>query len=301
MNAPPLTARPARTAAGKLHLRLEPVGRRTYRVASLRPGCGVTFATNHYHDTWHVLSDPAGAALLARLLWGLAFQKRPGTLVCIHGAHLRPTPFDADRSDPIVLVPTALTPVVAADLVALRDRLRRPAREGWRIGWPAFGLDRELDEEARAEGAGERSPRRPPYDEYLIDVRRVGGCVVIAGPQGALRATARFVHYLAERRTHDGSNYMYLGAWQGAPPGEVQVFDRYRAMLSEAAEARRRTLAAGDAPAAHDELLRVIGSRREQVTAERRAAGRDRSAGRARRATEATRAEPSPGGPGGAR
>ncbi|HEU4536888.1 MAG TPA: hypothetical protein VFS00_22350 [Polyangiaceae bacterium] len=270
-------ARPARPASPKLHLRLETVGRRTYRVASPRPGCDAAFSTNYFHETWHVLSDPPGAAFFARLLWGLSFQKQPGTLVCVHGRHLRPTPFDADPSDPIVLVPTALTPVVADDLRALRERLRRPSLHGTRLAWPSFGLEPALAERDAEVKADWRTQRwRRLRDAELLDVRRVGGCVVLAGPAAALREAALDVERMARGRTYAGQNAVDLGEWGArgsrSSPGEVQVFDRYLPMLSEAAEARRRVLAEGEVPASRDELLWNIGLRREAVSAERRAA-----------------------------
>ncbi len=274
MATSPPPGRPGRQAASKLHLRLETVGRRTYRVASLRPGCGATFSTNYFHDTWHVLSDPAGAGLFARLLWGLSFQKQAGTLVFLHGPHLRPTPFDADPSDPVALVPTALTAVVADDLAALRARLRRPSREGTRINWPTFGLDRALDEDERVDYRERLANAWQRHrDEARLEVRRAGGCVVFAGPAGALREAALSAHALATGMTYGGQGYAYFGSWRGHnPPGELQVFDRYRAMLSEAAEARRRAFAAGDLPSEHQAMLWTIGSLRDNVSAERRAA-----------------------------
>lgn len=273
MNPTTSEPRPGRLAANKLHLRLETVGRRTYRVASLRPGCGAAFSTNYYHETWHVLSDPAGAGVLARLLWGLSFQRQPDTLVFIHGQHLRPTPFDADPSDAIALVPTALTPVVDADLRALRQRLRRPARAGTRINWPTFGLDHALDEEERTPWAQRRSSRwQRRRDDDLLDVRRVGGCVVVAGPACALRTAALAMHSASGGSGHDGT-YVPLGKWTGhSSDGELQVFGRYHAMISEAAEARRRVFAEGDLPREHQELLWAIGLRRHEVSDERRAA-----------------------------
>ncbi|HEU4410594.1 MAG TPA: hypothetical protein VFS43_35390 [Polyangiaceae bacterium] len=272
MTPAPEPARPGRLAASKLHLRLVDVNRRTYRVASLRPGCGVAFSTNYYHQTWHVLSDPAGAAVLARLLWGLAFQRQPGTLVCIHGPHLRPTPFDADPSDPVVLVPTALTPVVNDDLRALRERLRRPSREGTRINWPSFGLDRALDDNRPAYQLSPAEHWKRFRGDDQLEVRHAGGCVVIAGPPDALRSAARSVHHMSRGGGDDGQGYLYLGRHQARyPDGEVQIFDRYHAMLSEAAEARRRTLESGDAPREKEALLWAIGLRRETICKERRA------------------------------
>lgn len=54
------------------------------------------FSTNRYHQTWHVLSGLRGAQLLAHLLWGLAYQRVPGTLVVIGAPWLNPEPFAPD-------------------------------------------------------------------------------------------------------------------------------------------------------------------------------------------------------------
>lgn len=82
----------------KAHLRLVRVGARVLRVVSLRPSCAARFSTNLFHHTWHVLSDRAGAFVLARLLWGLSFQRARRTIVVIAGEHLVTTPFEADPS-----------------------------------------------------------------------------------------------------------------------------------------------------------------------------------------------------------
>ena len=80
----------------KMHLREVRVGSYTYRVVSLRASTTTRFSTNYFHQTWHLLTDGEGAALLARLFWGLAFQRMPGTLLLIEAEHLVPTPFEAD-------------------------------------------------------------------------------------------------------------------------------------------------------------------------------------------------------------
>ena len=67
----------------KLHRRQLRLDGRQYTVVTLRPGTDARFSTNHFHDTWHVLSDWHGARLLGRLLWGLAYQRVPGTLVLV--------------------------------------------------------------------------------------------------------------------------------------------------------------------------------------------------------------------------
>src|SRR5437764_708249 len=102
-------SRPTAASRLKVHLRLLRIGGATYRVVTLRPGARVAFSTNFYHQTWHIVTDERGARLLARLFWGLAFQHQPGTLVLVHGDHLLPTPFEAERSDPFLIIPTGLT------------------------------------------------------------------------------------------------------------------------------------------------------------------------------------------------
>ncbi|MGY4099205.1 hypothetical protein ACW2Q0_06545 [Nocardia sp. R16R-3T] len=112
----------------KLHRRTMVLDGRVHTVLALRAGSDFRFATNYFHETWHVLSDWRGARMLARLLRGLAYRRRPGTLVIIDPAHLDPNPFDAALSDPIVLVPADLTVFTRAATVALRRRL--PFRDG---------------------------------------------------------------------------------------------------------------------------------------------------------------------------
>jgi hypothetical protein len=85
----------------KLHRRQLWLDGRPYTVISLRPGTDARFSTNVFHGTWHVLSDWRGARLLGRLLWGLAYQHTPGTLVLIDRPFLDPirsTPSRPTRS-----------------------------------------------------------------------------------------------------------------------------------------------------------------------------------------------------------
>ncbi|MGL5444773.1 MAG: hypothetical protein ACRDDJ_20180, partial [[Mycobacterium] stephanolepidis] len=93
----------------KLHRHSMALDGRSYTIITLRADVDVRFSTNRFHETWHVLSDESGAKMLARLLWGLAYQRQPGTLVLIDRAHLDPNPFDAEPADPIVLLPSHLT------------------------------------------------------------------------------------------------------------------------------------------------------------------------------------------------
>jgi hypothetical protein len=100
------------------------------RVITPRPGTGVRFSINRYHQTWHVLSGLRGAQLLAHLLWGLAYQRVPGTLVVIGAPWLNPEPFGAGRSDPVAVVPAMLTALGPQAARQLRQRHAHPDRDG---------------------------------------------------------------------------------------------------------------------------------------------------------------------------
>src|SRR5689334_8249931 len=107
----------------KVHLRVLRCGGQLYRVVTLRPSTRVGFSTNFFHQTWHIVSNQRGGKLLARLLWGLSYQQKPGTLLLVHGDHLLPTPFDGERSEPFLLAPAGLTALDAAALRILKSNL----------------------------------------------------------------------------------------------------------------------------------------------------------------------------------
>ncbi len=213
----------------KVHLRLVRVGAHVLRVVTLRASCTARFSTNLFHNTWHVLTDHPGAFVLARLMWGLAFQRKPGTIVVIDGAHLVPTPFESDRADPIVLVNTDITRVDARVLRALRAS--RP-NAGTTIRFHTFGL-------ARPDDTPSWSRRADPDDS----VERAGGFICYAGPPHALRSNARMVYAM---RATASMGYHFLGTSRrfNHAPGEVQVFADFHDMVS-AARVARRTLAKG--------------------------------------------------------
>jgi hypothetical protein len=147
------------TDGRRLHRHLLRLDRREYTVITPRPGTGVSFSTNRHHDTWHVLSDLRGARLLSRLLWGLAYQRVPGTLVLIGPPLLDPDPFDAEPADPIALVPATLTPLGAQAARQLRRRLPLGMPAG-AVRWQTPGLAAAVAAVRRDSGHGSR--RRLP-------------------------------------------------------------------------------------------------------------------------------------------
>lgn len=137
----------------KLHRHSVMLDGRSYTIITLRADVDVRFSTNRFHETWHVLSDEPGAKMLARLLWGLAYQRQPGTLVLIDRAHLDPNPFDAEPADPIVLLPSHLTVLTRQAARALRRR--PPTTPDGTVRW------RTMDSTAGPPNSG-RGGRCPP-------------------------------------------------------------------------------------------------------------------------------------------
>jgi hypothetical protein len=127
----------------KLHRHAVSFGGTSYTVVTLRPGAYARFSNNYFHGTWHILSDLHGARVLGRLLWGLSYQRVPGTIVLIDCPQLDQNPFSAVPADPIALIPSHLIGLPERAARALRARLplTRPAGT---VRWHTPGLDRVL-------------------------------------------------------------------------------------------------------------------------------------------------------------
>lgn len=240
----------------KLHRRRLRADGRDYSVITLRPGTRAHFSTNRFHETWHILSDVHGARLLGRLLWGLAFQRLPGTVIVIDRPHLDPNPFDAEPADPIVLVPAHLTTLTAQAIRGLRRHVAEPSQGT--VRWHTWGLDAELArmrERARECREFRRWPGwEPPAADHGAAVERIGGALVFRAPPARLREWAVDVAALGDDMRH-GMDYVYLEA-SNSPlcwgDGEVQIFSDYRRQVAVAGISRREVLAdlaEGSAPA----------------------------------------------------
>lgn len=272
----------------KVHLHEVRVGGRDLRVVRLRPGTRVAFSTNRFHETWHVVSDQVGSALLARLLWGLAYQRQAGTLVVIDGEFIHPTPFDAERSDPILLCNTDLALPSTKVLKALRARLERPTARRT-IRWQSVGLDLTR---GRAYGGLVREGLLPAWHDPAQKretMARRGGFVCYAAPPIVLRRTARVVDRLDPKRY--GMDYVFLvdSKQSYGVDGEVQVFQDYTRKRSIARQARQEVLAAqtpADPPAGPEALRERVWKQAERVARRRRREGLTKV--RARRASPAS-------------
>ncbi|MFI0419530.1 hypothetical protein [Spongiactinospora sp. 9N601] len=117
-----LRPRAAQDVGERLKLRWQVVRAdgREFTVLTLRPGMDVRFSTNRHHETWHLLSDLRGARLGERLLWGLPYQRRPGTVIVPD----RPQPV------PVALVPAHLTTMTVQAARDLRWALGAAPSQG---------------------------------------------------------------------------------------------------------------------------------------------------------------------------
>lgn len=233
----------------KLHRHVIRVGAERYTVIAMRPGTDVRFSSNHYHGTWHILSDLRGARMLGRLLWGLAYQRVPRTVVLIGRSHLDTDPFDGEPADPIALVQDLLTPLPAQTARELRKRFPLSRPEGT-VRWHTPGLAAA----AAARRAERDSGCWPRWEPGLRrhHVRRAGGLIVFAATPPVLRDWAVAVHGLGEHLYH-GMDYAELGWPDG--DGEVQVFADYRQRVSAARVARREVLDRWPQPADLEPLI----------------------------------------------
>lgn len=236
----------------KLHRRSAVLDGRTFTIVSPRPSSRHRFATNRYHETWHVLSDVAGAHLIARLFWWLSYQRKPNTVVVIDGPLLVPNPFDADPSAPIVVYNTDhthLTGQAQRDLTRSRRRLGPP--EGT-VRLHVRGLQDEL---AKPRAERDRAWQLVDQLQYLrtelvADTERKNGPIVIRAHPDYLRWWALHIHQLGW--WYRGTDSWYLERLaRDWPDGEIQIFQRFASMVRTAVATRNQLLPGED----HRELL----------------------------------------------
>jgi len=247
----------------KLHLRVRTLGKKVFRIISLRPDTQVRFSTNFYHGTHHILCAPVGAKLLAHIMWGLSYQKKPDTFFLIHGEHLQSNPFDAAPSKPIILAPGNLTYLKKAHFVALRKELKRLGPSDKTIRWQSHGLVRKFEEAPEDEHLGtnyysgwtrgvrsecEKSSYEDLHKQEYVVARH--GVLYYAAPPELLRIHASYLYHgfdFSSVHPNYPYEYMYLaeskvGGSNWYPPGEIQVFPSYEQRCSAAREVRREIL-----------------------------------------------------------
>jgi hypothetical protein len=211
----------------KLHRREIRLAGKDYTIISPRPGTQVRFSTNYYHHTWHILSDLHGARMLSRLLWGLSFQRKPGTMIVIDQSYLDPTPFEAEPANPIVLLPSRLTHVNSEVLKHLQHQLPLRTPPTGTVRWQTPGL---------AEAEIEPLDRKKEQSQ----IHRTGNLVVFAGTAAVLRDWATYTFELGD--WYRGMDYTELPDPSWRENGEVQIFSDYHRRVSAARVARQELL-----------------------------------------------------------
>ena len=215
-------------AAVKLHRRVVRLDGEQWTVLSLRPGDPAAFATNRFHETWHILGGPAEAELLAHLFWAIAFQRYERTLILIDRPFLVPSPFDADPSSPVLLVNSNLGTPRRHALDELRAQLPLTSPSLGTVKLRTVGLDRALEDPDGYDDRPEQRAARYNPHQWREWMDRVHGIIVYAAPDAVLRQQAVMI---AELPTYfrDGDAATYLAdprRSSGARDvqGEVQVF-----------------------------------------------------------------------------
>ncbi|MEM9135442.1 MAG: hypothetical protein AAGA59_05020 [Actinomycetota bacterium] len=209
----------------------------SYVVLLSRPSSPSRFATNNYHDTWHIMSDGAGAAYLARVLWWLSYHRAENSVVVIDEPLLVPNPFDADPSSPIALFNADTTHLGRRATDGLRTVLRRKPRSEGTVRLSTAGLSRILDG-GPVDALADRWDVAPQRF-YLAD--RINGVVRLAARPDLLRAWAVLLADLGSW-LRNGTTFCYLRPTEGfdRPEGEVQIFEWFDEMVGDARRARER-------------------------------------------------------------
>lgn len=172
----------------KVHRHAVVLAGREATVLRLRPSGNERFATNYFHDTWHVLSDPDGARLLGQLCWALSYQRQPGTIVVLHEPELVRNPFDAGPSNTVVVYNSMLAPFKADMATALRAILRRRRVSDGTVVMRTPGLAAALADPTAFWQLEEQAYWRTRQQRSRTWIDRINGCLVLAAPPAALRA-----------------------------------------------------------------------------------------------------------------
>jgi hypothetical protein len=220
----------------KIHRRTLVLGGSKYAVLSPRPSVEARFATNRYHDTWHIVTDLSGAHVLARLCWAMAFQRRPRTLLVIDPPLLVPNPFDGDPPTPIVIVNNDLGPFDREAAASLRAALPFRSPSEGTVVLQTRGLDIALSDPKEFEQREDQTQWRDAHQ-----VRRwidgSAGLMVMASPPPVLRKWGVDLSGLGSW-SQPGSRWAELDYPQ--KEGEVQVLEHFAERVEKAVEIRNR-------------------------------------------------------------
>jgi hypothetical protein len=195
------------------------------------------FATNRYHETWHVISDGAGAQLLARLYWAMAFQQRQRTFVLIDRPLLVPNPFDADPSTPIIIVNNDLGPLEREVVKDLQPKVPLDTPSMGTVVLQTRGLDAALEDEAAFHRRDDQATWRDHHQKRRW-IEGTSGFLVMAAPPPVLRGWGVELSNLG-KQTRDGMEWSHLD--DPEKTGEIQIIGDFTKQV-EAAIALRKQL-----------------------------------------------------------
>jgi hypothetical protein len=224
------------TQDGSVHRRAVRLDGSEYTILSPRPTEGARFATNSFHETWHVITTKEGAALLARLCWAMAYQRRERTIVLIDSPLVVPTPFDADQSSPIVVVNNDLGAFSRTAVKELRAQVPLSTASDGTVVLQTRGLDQALENPTEFRDRNLEAQRENQHQQRRW-IDGSNGLVIIAAPPPVLRTWGVDLSDLGAW-SHEGVSWQYLD--YPAKVGEVQVLDDFDTMLSAAQAARTR-------------------------------------------------------------
>jgi hypothetical protein len=220
----------------KTHRRTLALGGSNYSVLSPRPSVEARFATNRYHETWHVVTDISGALLLARLCWAMAFQRHPRTVIVIDPPLLVPNPFDGDPPLPIVIVNNDLGPFDREAAASLRGALPFRAPSEGTVVLQTRGLDIALNDPKEFARSDDQAGWRDAHQKRRW-IDGSAGLLMIASPPPVLRSWGVELSDLGSR-SDQGSSWAKLDYPHNE--GEVQVLDHFSGRVEKAVEVRNR-------------------------------------------------------------
>lgn len=221
----------------KLHRRDVVLDRRTFTALSLRPSAAERFATNYFHDTWHVIGSEMSCRLLGRPCWALGYQRRERTMIVLDPSVLVANPFDAHPSSPIAIVNRDLGTPTRAGYDALRAKLPwRTASEGTvTLSTPSLTAGLAVQRRSWADARWRESATHDPErNRRWID--EVNGMVVLSATSRVLREWGLDLSVLGDA-WYRGADSTYLDS---SREGEVQAVRDFDAMAIRAVDARRR-------------------------------------------------------------
>jgi hypothetical protein len=221
----------------KVHRRSIRLDRSEYTVLSPRPSEEARFATNYFHETWHVITSRGGAALLARLCWAMAFQRRERTIILIDEPLIVPCPFDADLSSPIVIVNNDLGAFSRAAVKDLRGQLPLSTASDGTVVLQTRGLDQALENTTEFHDRNQEGQLQNEHQKRRW-IDGSNGLVIVAAPPPVLRTWGVDLSDVGTWSHDEGMSWEYLD--YPAKGGEVQVLDDFDAMLATAQAARTR-------------------------------------------------------------